>query len=100
MLYSGIDYKLMAANCICDSNSLQSNSENNDTNNENKNNEEEIVTFKVLTKSIIEHLFDFNINVIKCYNLVFNKKIFYNNIGFYCMALLYFTNYIYFCFPC
>ena len=75
-LYSGMNYELMVANCICNSSILQINSDNNDTNNENKNNEEEIVTFKTLTKSIIANLFDFNIDVIKCYNLVFNIKIF------------------------
>ena len=88
--YSGINYELMAANCNCNSSFLQISSDNNDTNNENKNNEEEIVTFKTLAKSIIENLFNFNSDVIKCYNLVFNKKIFYNNIGFYCMAIMFF----------
>ena len=86
--YSGINYELMAANCICNSSTLQSNSNKNNTNNEN-NNDEETVTFKALTKSIIENLFDFNIDVVKCYNLVFNKKIFYNNVGFYCMIFLF-----------
>ena len=55
-------------------------------------NKKEIITFKKLTKTIIENLFNLNIDVFKCYNLVFNKKIFYNNIGFYCMSILNFTN--------
>ena len=83
--YSGMNYELMTANCICNSSLLQSISDTNDTINENK---DEIVSFKTLTKSIIENLFDFNIEVIKCYNLVFNKKILYNNIGFYFMAFM------------
>ena len=93
--FSGIDYKLTAADCICNSRSLQINSYNNDTSNENKNKDEEIVNFKTLTKSIIEKLFEFNIDVIKCYNLVFNMKIFHNNIGFYCMSILIFLQIIF-----
>ena len=85
--YSGINYELMGANCICNSSILQSSSDNNETNNENNN--EENVNFKTLTKSFIENLFDFNIDVIKCYNLVFNKKILYKNVGFYCMTSLF-----------
>ena len=77
----------MAANCICNSSLLQNNFDNNDS--KNKNNKKEIITFKKLTKTIIENLFNLNIDVFKCYNLVFNKKIFYNNIGFYCMSILY-----------
>ena len=87
--YYGINYELMAANCICDSSLLKITSDNNGTYNENKNNEEEILTFKSLTKSIIANLFDFNTDVIKCYNLVFNINIFYKNIGFYCMILMF-----------
>ena len=79
----------MAANCICNSSKLQSTSDNNSTNNENENNEEEIVSFKSLSKSIIANLFDFNIDVIKCYNLVFNIKKLYKNIGFYCTVVMF-----------
>ena len=86
--YSGVNYELKAANCFCNSSFLQSNTNNNQTNSENKNNEEEIVTFKTLTKSFISNLMLFNIDVIKCYNLVFNLKILQKNIGFYCMGLL------------
>ena len=87
--YSGIDYEIMAANCICNSSKLQITSDNNSTNNENKNNEEEIVSFKSLSKSIIANLFDFNIDVIKCYKLVFNIKKLYKNIGFYCTVVMF-----------
>ena len=78
----------MAANCFCNSSFLQRNTNNNITNSDIKNNEEEIVTFKTLTKSFISNLMLFNIDVIKCYNLVFNLKIIQKNIGFYCMGLL------------
>ena len=81
-----MNYELMAANCICDSSLLQSSSNNNETNKENEINEEDNNTFKALTKSFISNLFDFNFDVFKCYNLVFNIKIIYNNIGFYCMS--------------
>jgi len=83
--YIGMNFELMTANCKCDSSVLQSSSINN-TNNENKFNNEESLTFKNLTNSFIANLFDFNLDVFKCYNLVFNLKIFNGNIGFYCMA--------------
>ena len=78
----------MTADCLCDSNLLQSSFNNNDTNNRN-NNEEEHLSFKTLAKSIIANLFDFNLDVFKCYNLVFNLQILHGNIGFYCMALMF-----------
>ena len=87
-LYTGMNYELMTANCICDSSLLQSSSNNNETNKENEINEEDNNTFKALTKSFISNLFDFNFDVFKCYNLVFNIKIIYNNIGFYCMSAM------------
>ena len=87
-LYRGINYELMAANCICDSSLIQSRSDNNSSN-INKNNGEESLTFKSLTESFIANLFDFNLDVFKCYNLVFNLKVFDKNIGFYCMALMF-----------
>ena len=86
--YSGVNYELMTANCICDSSLLQNSSNNNDINNgNNKNNEEENITFKTLTKSFVANLLDFNFDIFKCHNLVFNSKILNDNIGFYCLAL-------------
>jgi hypothetical protein len=38
-----------------------------------------------LSKSFISNLLDFNIEVIHCYNLVFDLFILKKNIGFYCM---------------
>ena len=83
--YTGMNYDLKIANCICDPSLLQINSDNN-TNIYNINKEEENNTFKALTKSFIANLFDFNFDLFKCYNLVFNLNIFISNIGFYCMA--------------
>ena len=88
--YSGINYQLMAANCICNSSLIQINSNKNDVNNLNNNNEEEdSINFKKLEKIFITNLLDFNLDVIKCYNLVFNLKILKKNIGFYCMGFLF-----------
>ena len=69
--YSGVDYDVMAANCICDSSSFQGNEEN-ITNNEKDNSES--VSFNSLADSFISNLISFNFDVIKCYNLIFNKK--------------------------
>ena len=86
--YNGMNYELMAANCICDSSLLQ-NSLDNITENNNKNSEENKINFNTLTKSIIANLFDFNLDVFKCYNLIFNLKILITNIGFYCMIFMF-----------
>ena len=85
-IYNGIDYTYFAANCICNSSFLETNSAINIT--KDKNNKEKGLDFKTLKESIISSLFDFNLNVIYCYNLVFNLKILKNNIGFFCMAIL------------
>ena len=92
--YSGMNYDLKIANCICDPSLLQSNSDNN-TNIDNINKEEENNTFKALTKSFIANLFDFNFDLFKCYNLVFNLNIFISNIGLYCMASMIFLQIIF-----
>ena len=84
--YTGLNIELNTANCICNSSFLESNWVNNNSNIENKENEDDNDTFKILTKSFIANLFDFNYEVIKCYNLVFNSNILHSNIGFYCMA--------------
>ena len=83
--YNGINYDLMAANCLCNSNLLQ----------EQKNNiidintDSEIINFKAITKSFIENLFNFNFDIIKCYNLALNPKILLYNIGFYSLASMF-----------
>ena len=87
--YAGMNYELMTANCICDSSFLQSSSVNNNTNFGNKNNEEDNNTFKTLTKSFISNLFNFNFDIFKCYNLVFNLQKLRSNIGFYSMVSMF-----------
>ena len=76
----------MIANCLCNSSKMQNNNENN--NNTHGNSEEEKVNFNSIKNSVLENLFDFNFEVINCYNLVFNIKFLKSNIGFYCMIIL------------
>ena len=47
------------------------------------------VIMKAIGDSLKENLFRFNFNVIKCYNLVLNKKILVHNIGFYCLSSMF-----------
>ena len=90
--YNGINYNLMAANCLCASNSLQV-KEDNKTNNEK---DSEVVNFKSVTKSFLENLFSFNFDVLRCYNLAFDKKILVQNIGFYCLSIMFILQIIFF----
>ena len=85
--YKGMDYELMIANCICDSSIMKPNDEDNIASNDN--NKEEKLNFKSLKNSFLESLFDFNFDVINCYNLVFNLKFLKSNIGFYSMMTLF-----------
>ena len=86
--YAGMNYELMAANCICDSGKMQ-NDFNNSKSIEEENNGKETASFNSLTKSVIANLFDFNLDVFKCYNLVFDFKSIKNNIGFYCILIMF-----------
>ena len=81
--YIGFDYELMAANCSCNTDIL----ENKDLNNI-KEDKSELFNFDYLKQSFISNLFDFNYQVIYCYNLVFNLKILRKNIGFYAMIIM------------
>ena len=85
--YSGMDYELKTAQCICNSSLIRGDSNNNDTNKGN-NNEAENINFKNFSESIIANLFNFNLDVFKCHNLVFNLQILHDNIGFYYMAAM------------
>ena len=85
-VYDGMDYELMAANCICDTNVFQINDLNN-TKEEEKGKSQNI-NFDNLKKSFISNIFDFNYEVIFCYNLVINLKIMKANIGFYSMIIM------------
>ena len=84
--YTGMNYELMTANCICDSSTIQNYLQI--TNNTDNSQTDESVNFNSLTKSVLSNLFDFNLYVINCYNLVLDLKILSNNIGFYCMVIL------------
>ena len=81
--YIGFDYELMTANCSCNTDIL----ENKDLNNI-KEDKSEIFNFDYLKQSFISNLFDFNYQVIYCYNLVINLKILRKNIGFYSMIIM------------
>jgi hypothetical protein len=87
-----MDYKLMTANCICDSNFLQGEK---DITNEEINKQPETANFKSITKSFISNLLQFNFDVVKCSNLVFNKKILIKNIGFFVLAIMQFLQIIF-----
>ena len=85
--YYGMNYDLMTANCIYDSNLIQDSLNNNNTNDES--NMDEKLNFDSLKESFISSLLKFNIDIIYCYNLVFNLKILKKNIGFYCMFFMF-----------
>ena len=85
--YTGMNYDLMVANCICDSSYLQKEEDNTKNNEENKFTQN--TTFNSVTKSFISNLFDFNFDVIYCINLGFDIKILVNNIGFYSLAIMF-----------
>ena len=82
--YEGINYNLNAANCLCSSNSIQEVVNITIDTLSSKEN----VNFKTLSKIFLENIFSFNFEVLKCYNLVFNKKILPKNIGFHCLLLM------------
>ena len=85
--YKGMNYDLMAANCLCDSYSLEfEENKNNENNNKNKNDK---ISFNSIKKHLLSNLLDFNIDVMKCYNLVFNLNILSSNIGFYSMFIMF-----------
>ena len=86
--YTGIDYDLSTANCICDSNVVEKDLNNISNISKDNNKEEKENTFKYIKKSFIANLMDFNINVIYCYNLIIDFQILKSNIGFYSMAAL------------
>ena len=91
-IYSGMDYEFMAAHCICDSSALQGGK--NDTEKKEEA-QKENVNFKSITKSFISNLLDFNFEVMKCYNLVFNIDIIFSNYGFYSLVSMFFLQMIF-----
>ena len=90
--YNGMNYTLKAANCLCNSNSLEE-EKNNNTNTEQNSNG---INFEKITKSFIENLFNFNFDAVKCYNLILNVKNLLHNIGFLCLASMFVLQIIFF----
>jgi len=82
--YAGINYTLNIANCLCNTSFLQG-KENNISSTKK---ESEKLNFKSITKSFIENLLSFNIEVVKCYNLALNPKILIHNYGFYSLFIM------------
>ena len=83
----------MTANCFCDINFLQYKNSN------NIKKEEKIqvdkINFDSITKSFISNLYDFNFEVMKCYNLILNIKVLKINMGFYFMISAFFLQIIF-----
>ena len=79
-VYDGMDSVLMTANCFCDINFLQYK----DSNNIKKEEKIQVdkINFDSITKSFISNLYDFNFEVMKCYNLILNIKVLKINMGF------------------
>ena len=88
-----MNYNLMVANCKCNSNAFQE-EENNRTIIAKP--ESGMGRFDSLTNTLISNLIDFNFEVIRCYNLVFNKEILLQNIGFFCLSIMLILQIIFF----
>ena len=93
--YTGINYTLSSANCICDSSVIEKDLFNDYNITENNNKEESENKFKYIAKSFIANLMNFNINVIYCYNLIIDLQILKSNVGFYSMAALLFSQIVF-----
>ena len=89
--YNGMNYDLMVANCICNPSIFQEDEKNMTDINENL----EYINFKLLGKEFLENLVDLNYKVMRCYNLVLNKKIIFYNIGFYVQISMLFLQIIF-----
>jgi len=90
-IYNGINYNLKFANCICKSNVFQEEEQNKIETNENI----KFSYFKDIKKVFLENLFSFNIEILRCYNLVLNTKILFHNIGFYSQLTMLFLQIIF-----
>ena len=93
-IYNGMNYTLMTANCLCDSSFLQNSLNTNSINDED--NTKENLNFDTLTESFLSSLLDFNINVIYCYNLLFNLQRLKTNMGFISMIIMLILQIIFF----
>ena len=91
--YAGMNYELNVANCVCSTSSVQGEKI---IENYNKEEKSENVNFKSIAKSFAENLLDFNVDVIYCYNLVFDFQRLVKNIGFYTMFIMLILQIIFF----
>ena len=91
-IYLGVNYDLMAANCLCGSIFLQE-EEGNITKTFDATEDK---SFKDLAEVLKLNLFDFNFEIIRCYNLVSDMKILIHNIGFYSLFTMFFLQIIFF----
>ena len=66
--YKGMNYSLMIANCVCDLTFIQE-----DFDNINLKNTESI-SFTDIKNTFLSNLLSFNLDVLRCFNLVFDKK--------------------------
>ena len=83
--YNGLNYSLNFSNCLCDPICLQEK----EGGVEEPKIEFKSFKFKLLTKSFIENLLNFNYEIIKCYKLVLNLKNLFHNLGFYSLSLMF-----------
>ena len=84
--YIGVDYDLVTANCLCNTNSIQDIFNN--ITNDDKMKQDESINFKTLSRIFKSNLFVFNFGVLYCYNLIFNFNILKRNIGFYFFIIM------------
>ena len=90
--YLGINTNFTVVNCLCNPRFLLIE----ESNKTNINSRKEKINFKNIKKAFIENLFNFNLKILKCYNLVLNKKFLIHNIGFYCMSSMFVLQIIFF----
>ena len=90
--YGGVDSTLMAVNCKCNTSVVQKDK----TNITDEFEENEEVNFQNIKDSILSNLFSFNLEVLRCYNLVIYLKILVRNYGFYSLLLMLILQIIFF----
>ena len=83
--YNGMDFTYMIAKCSCDAGSMQDENVNLD---ELDPEAKKGITLNDLANSFTSDLFSFNIDVIKCYNLVFDLEILRQNQGFFSFVVM------------
>ena len=74
--YLGMNYNLMLANCKCDSSVLQEKENNTKIIDKAESN---MGNYENLKNQLILNLIEFNYEVLRCYNLFFNKEILLHN---------------------